>query len=86
MVSSFVETWEEGKVSMTTSQRNLLAGGMPLSDSENQKFSKMNARTVEFIAKAGKEEELRKRFNEGVLDLLKRQIGFSGIFILSSHK
>ena len=71
---------------MTTAQGNLLAGSVPLSAGGNQEFSKMNARTVEFIAKAGKEEELRKRFSGSVLELLKRKDGFSGLFVLSSHK
>lgn len=86
MASSFVETWDARQVSMTTTQENLPADCVPLSPGGNKEFSKMNARTVEFIAKAGREEELRKRFSGGVLDLLKRKDGFAGLFVLSSHK
>lgn len=86
MESSFAETWDEGRIPMTIAQGNLPAGDVPLIVAGIQDFSKMNARTVEFIAKAGKEEELRKRFIGGVLELLKRKGGFAGLFVLSSHK
>lgn len=81
-----VETREEGRISMTTARANLLAGSVPLNIAGNREFSKMNARTVEFIAKAGKEEELRKRFSGSVLEQLKRKGGFAGLFVLTSHK
>ncbi|MGH9756745.1 MAG: antibiotic biosynthesis monooxygenase family protein [Candidatus Acidiferrales bacterium] len=71
---------------MTIAQENQFAGDVPLFVAGIQDFSKMNARTVEFIAKAGKEDELRKRFTGGVLELLKRKEGFAGLFVLSSHK
>ena len=86
MESALMDTWDEKQITMIIPQENLLAGDVPLSAGGNQEFSKMNARTVEFIAKAGKEEELRKRFSVGVLELLKRKDGFAGLFILSSHK
>lgn len=86
MESSLVDTWEEKQIPMTIAQENLPADDDPLIVAGIQDFSKMNARTVEFIAKAGKEEELRKRFAGGVLELLKRKDGFAGLFVLRSHK
>lgn len=86
MESSLVDTWDETQVPMTIAQGNLAAGDVPSIVAGIQDFSKMNARTVEFIAKAGKEEELRKRCTGGVLELLKRKDGFAGLFVLSSHK
>jgi heme-degrading monooxygenase HmoA len=46
----------------------------------------LNARAVEFIAKAGREQHLRNCMRREVAEFLKRQSGFAGIFILTSHK
>lgn len=86
MEASLVEPWDETQIPITITQGNLLAGDVPLFVAGIQDFSKMNARTVEFIAKAGREEELRKRFTGVVLELLRRKDGFAGLFVLSSHK
>ena len=46
----------------------------------------LNARAVEFVAKPGRERHLRNCMRREVAELLKRQTGFAGIFVLTSHK
>lgn len=46
----------------------------------------LNARTVEFIAKAGKMEELREKIRSGVTEILRQRTGFAGSMVLTSHK
>lgn len=46
----------------------------------------LNARAVEFVAKAGREQHLRNCVRWEVAEILKQQNGFAGIFVLTSHK
>jgi heme-degrading monooxygenase HmoA len=46
----------------------------------------LNARAVEFIAKAGREQHLRNCMRREVAEFLKRHAGFAGLFVLTSHK
>jgi len=46
----------------------------------------LNARAVEFIAKPGREQLLRNCMRREVAEFLKRQTGFAGVFVLTSHK
>jgi heme-degrading monooxygenase HmoA len=57
-----------------------------LGSSQDTEASNLNARAVEFIAKPGKEQHLRNCMRREVSEILKRQTGFSGIFVLTSHK
>ncbi len=57
-----------------------------LGSSQYTEAANLNARAVEFIAKAGKEQLLRNCMRREVAEILKRQTGFAGIFVLTSHK
>ena len=57
-----------------------------LGSSQHTEAANLNARAVEFIAKAGREQHLRNCMRREVAELLKRQAGFAGIFVLTSHK
>lgn len=46
----------------------------------------LNARAVEFIAKPGKNADLRNRIGMSVLNFLERQLGFKGSFVLTPHR
>jgi hypothetical protein len=46
----------------------------------------LNARAVEFVAKAGREQHLRNCMRREVSEILERQTGFAGSFVLTSHK
>jgi len=46
----------------------------------------LNARAVEFVAKPGREQQLRNCMRREVAELLKLRPGFAGIFVLTSHK
>jgi hypothetical protein len=50
------------------------------------RFRKMNARSVEFVAKPDKIGELRDCFRGPITEFLKRRRGFSGAVVLTSHK
>jgi quinol monooxygenase YgiN len=50
------------------------------------RFRKMNARSVEFVAKPDKIEELRDCFRGPITDFLETRRGFSGAVVLTSHK
>jgi hypothetical protein len=45
-----------------------------------------HARVVEFIAKPGKNFDLRKRIMESVLPFLEQQPGFKNAFVLTPHR
>jgi heme-degrading monooxygenase HmoA len=53
---------------------------------QNTEADNLNARAVEFVAKPGREQHLRNCMRREVAEILKRQAGFAGIFILTSHK
>jgi heme-degrading monooxygenase HmoA len=57
-----------------------------LGSSQHTEAVNLNARAVEFIAKAGREQHLRNCIRREVAEFLKRQTGFAGIFVLTSHK
>jgi heme-degrading monooxygenase HmoA len=57
-----------------------------LGSSQHTEAANLNARAVEFIAKAGREQHLRNCLRREVAEFLKRQTGFAGIFVLTSHK
>jgi hypothetical protein len=57
-----------------------------LGSSQDMEAANLNARAVEFIAKAGREQHLRNCMRREVADFLKQQTGFAGIFMLTSHK
>ena len=59
---------------------------MFLGSNQNTEAASLNARAVEFIAKAGREQHLRNCMRREVAELLKRKTGFAGIFVLTSHK
>lgn len=47
---------------------------------------KLNARTVELIARPGKVEELRTRVCEEMTPILQSKQGFEGVFVMASHQ
>ena len=57
-----------------------------LGSSHDRETANLNARAVEFVAKPGREKHLRDCMRREVAELLKRQSGFAGIFVLTSHK
>ena len=57
-----------------------------LGSSQNTEAANLNARAVEFIAKPGREQQLRNYMRREVAEFLKRQTGFASIFVLTSHK
>jgi heme-degrading monooxygenase HmoA len=57
-----------------------------LGSSQEPEAANVNARAVEFVAKAGREQHLRNCMRREVSELLKQQTGFAGIFVLTSHK
>jgi heme-degrading monooxygenase HmoA len=57
-----------------------------LGSSQHTEAANLNARAVEFIAKAGREQHLRNCMRREVAEFLKQQTGFAGIFVLTSHK
>jgi heme-degrading monooxygenase HmoA len=59
---------------------------MFLGSNRDTEAANLNARAVEFIAKAGREQHLRNCMRREVAGFLKRQTGFAGIFVLTSHK
>lgn len=46
----------------------------------------LNARAVEFIAKPGKNSDLRKCIGTSVLKFLEKRPGFKGSFVLTPHR
>ena len=57
-----------------------------LESNQDMEAGKLNARAVEFIAKPGREQHLRNCMRREVAEFLKRQLGFAGVFVLTSHK
>jgi heme-degrading monooxygenase HmoA len=57
-----------------------------LGSNQDTEAANLNARAVEFVAKAGREQHLRNCMRREVSEILKRQTGFAGIFVLTSHK
>src|ERR1700683_2835237 len=57
-----------------------------LGSNQDTEVANLNARAVEFVAKPGREQHLRKCMRQEVAEILKRQPGFAGIFVLASHK
>jgi heme-degrading monooxygenase HmoA len=57
-----------------------------LESNQDMEAAKLNARAVEFVAKPGRVQHLRNSMRREVAELLKRQPGFAGIFVLTSHK
>jgi len=57
-----------------------------LGSSQDTEVAHLNARAVEFVAKPGREQHLRNCMRREVAAILKRQPGFAGIFVLTSHK
>jgi heme-degrading monooxygenase HmoA len=57
-----------------------------LGSSQPMEAVNLNARAVEFIAKAGREHHLRNCMRREVAEFLTQQTGFAGIFVLTSHK
>src|SRR3984885_1196738 len=57
-----------------------------LGSNQDTEVANLNARAVEFVAKPGREQHLRKCMCREVAEILKRQLGFAGIFVLASHK
>ena len=53
---------------------------------QNTEAVTLNARAVEFVAKPGREHHLRNCMRREISEILKRQSGFAGIFVLTSHK
>jgi heme-degrading monooxygenase HmoA len=54
--------------------------------SQTTEAANLNARAVEFIAKPGREQQMRNCMRREVAEILKRKTGFAGIFVLTSHK
>jgi len=59
---------------------------MFLGTNQTTEAANLNARAVEFIAKAGREQHLRNCMRREVAEFLKQQTGFAGFFVLTSHK
>jgi heme-degrading monooxygenase HmoA len=57
-----------------------------LGSSQDTEVANLNARAVEFVAKPGRELHLRNCMRREIAEILKRQPGFAGIFVLTSHK
>ena len=57
-----------------------------LRSNQTTEAANLNARAVEFIAKPGREQQLRNYMRREVAEFLKRQTGFASIFVLTSHK
>jgi heme-degrading monooxygenase HmoA len=57
-----------------------------LDSNQDTEALNLNARAVEFIAKPGREQQLRNCMRREVAEILKQQTGFAGIFVLTSHK
>ncbi|HEY4951099.1 MAG TPA: antibiotic biosynthesis monooxygenase [Candidatus Acidoferrales bacterium] len=57
-----------------------------LESNQDTEAGKLNARAVEFIAKPGGEQHLRNCMRREVAEILERQTGFAGVFVLTSHK
>ena len=57
-----------------------------LGSSQDTEAANLNARAVEFVAKPGREQHLRNCMRREFAEILKRQPGFAGIFVLTSHK
>jgi heme-degrading monooxygenase HmoA len=57
-----------------------------LGPNRDTEAANLNARAVEFVAKPGREQQLRNCMRREVAEILKRQPGFAGIFVLTSHK
>src|SRR6204780_5819087 len=57
-----------------------------LGSSQDTEVANLNARAVEFVAKPGREQHRRNCMRREVAEILKRQPGFAGIFVLTSHK
>ena len=57
-----------------------------LGSNQDTEAVNLNARAVEFVAKPGREQQLRNCMRREVAALLGRQTGFAGIFVLTSHK
>jgi heme-degrading monooxygenase HmoA len=57
-----------------------------LESNQDTEAVNLNARAVEFIAKPGREQQLRNCMRREVAEILKQQTGFAGIFVLTSHK
>jgi heme-degrading monooxygenase HmoA len=57
-----------------------------LGSNQGTEAANLNARAVEFVAKPGREQQLRNCMRREVAEILKRQSGFAGIFVLTSHK
>lgn len=57
-----------------------------LAPEERLPFQTLNARCVEFVAQAGRIQELRNCVQGRLMDYLKKQRGFAGAVILSSLK
>jgi hypothetical protein len=57
-----------------------------LRSNQTTEAANLNARAVEFIAKPGREQQLRNCMRREVAEILRRKTGFAGIFVLTSHK
>ena len=57
-----------------------------LESNQDLEAAKLNARAVEFVAKPGREQHLRNCMRREVAEILERQTGFAGVFVLTSHK
>jgi heme-degrading monooxygenase HmoA len=57
-----------------------------LESNRTSEATNLNARAVEFVAKPGREQHLRNCMRREVAEILKRQPGFAGVFVLTSHK
>jgi heme-degrading monooxygenase HmoA len=82
---------QESKVRLTPAEKPTRVG--PLWRTRAEKKSRnsfacqtLNARAVEFIAKAGMSAQLRDCVERSVLNFLNRQTGFAGAIVLTPHK
>lgn len=65
---------------------NLRLARLFLESNQGVEAARLNARAVEFVAKPGREQHLRNCMRLEVAEILERQTGFAGVFVLTSHK
>lgn len=76
-----VEVLEEARVNFDSLMTRML-----LDYHVGTESAALNARSVEFIAKPGRVQHLRNCMRQEIPELLKQQIGFAGMLVLTSHK
>ncbi len=77
---------EAARIEDVVCNSNLWEARTALTPNGNLGFRTLNARSVEFIAQPGKIGDLRSCAQGELMEHLKKQRGFAGAIVLSSHK